>query len=158
MSVSPLWRGGFYRCYNQVRLSYNDEKNFDLRKSHLDDVLRHGGLKLVRNGEFIYSTNGAHGYTYFAGLMQSGVMIHTYPEPDFLSATVNIETCEGPETMTPIIDRVFGGLTLLYGAEFVIRRDPGDSRDLPLRTEDAARVWEAENRSIRRTTRSRASA
>jgi hypothetical protein len=144
---SPLWRFGFYHCHNAIRLRVTDEQRLDLRKNHLDDVLSPSGLdpdkprlKLIGQGVFRYSDDGAHGYTYFTGLMQSGAMIHTYPEPDYLSATLMIETCEPQEVMQSIIDDAVERLRLLYGAQVVLRRLPGDGQNLPLRSIDVPLV------------------
>lgn len=138
---SPLWRAGFYHCVHDVRLRVTDDERLAMRKCHLDDIMSPPALKgnklnLIGQGVFRYSPDGAHGYTYFTGLMQSGAMIHTYPEPDYLSATLMIETCEPEDVMQPIIDSVVERLIELYGARVVLRRNPGDGRSLPLRSVD----------------------
>jgi S-adenosylmethionine/arginine decarboxylase-like enzyme len=129
---SPLWRIGFYHCEHFIRLRVGKKDTFARRIDELDDLLSFAGLKIVGRGVIRYSRHGAHGYTYFAGLVQSGIVLHTYPERNTRSATINIETCEPRSTMQPIIDRVEESLRAYFGAKKVLNRYVG--RDLPLRS------------------------
>lgn len=95
MASSPLWRVVFYECEFLDRLRVKDDDTLSRRRREIDHILTGSGLDIIGQGTIKYSENGAHGYTYVTGLLQSGAMGHTYPDPGWESVTFVFETC-GP--------------------------------------------------------------
>ena len=117
--LSPLWRIGFYRCQNKLRLRVNGARYISALEKRLVQVLGEAGLGIMGTFVQLYSENSTHGYTMHLSLTQSSAAIHTYPETGVV--TISIETCESSETMTPVILAVEEALRLFYSAQGVKR-------------------------------------
>ncbi|MDO8623806.1 MAG: hypothetical protein Q7R54_00390 [bacterium] len=131
---SPLWRAGFYHCTHLVRLRVNNSDALARRKEEVDKMLKDHGLKLIGQGVIRYSKHGMHGYTYMTGLLQSGAMIHTYPDRRYRSATFMLESCEPEKAMLKILCETLENLRWFWGAESVLFRT--GAKPLPLRSCD----------------------
>ncbi len=114
-SHSPLWRAGFYGCNNLTRLQVTSDETLLRRQGEIDQLLKGAGLKLIGQGTIKYSDESAHGYTYLTGLLQSGAMLHTYPEHCFVTAM--FETC-GP--LQTVIEDTVAQLQWFFGAKKVV--------------------------------------
>ncbi|HEX7651098.1 MAG TPA: hypothetical protein VF439_00040 [Candidatus Paceibacterota bacterium] len=117
MSESPLWRVIFYGCRHINRLRVQDDDTLKRRRTDYDQMLKDAGLEIIGQGVIKYSEDGAHGYTYVTGLLQSGAMGHTYPDPGWESVTVVFETC-GP--VKKLVKRAVKSLRWYLGAMAVV--------------------------------------